>query len=88
MILVDCEHCFKPFEVVDSLAGGLANCPDCGKATPVPGLRDPWFRVTQVAMVVGWALVTAIAWSTGGLTGALIVGGGAALLLGLLYVSM
>ena len=88
MIQVDCEHCFKPFEVADSLAGGLATCSDCGKATPVPGLRDGWFRLTQIAMVVGWALVTAFAFNGGGLTAALLVGGATAAVFVIVYISM
>lgn len=88
MIPVDCEHCFHAFEVADSLAGGLVNCPRCAKATAVPGLRDAWFRLVQAGMVVGWAVVTALGWTAGGLIGALIAGAAAALVLGLVYVSM
>jgi len=88
MIEVECERCDKFFEAADSLAGGLTNCPACGKATAVPGLRDKFFRVIQVAMAVAWALLTAIGWSLGGWVGALAVGAGAALVIGLLYVCL
>ncbi|MHC4448733.1 MAG: hypothetical protein ACYS0E_01150 [Planctomycetota bacterium] len=88
MISVDCEHCFKPFEVQDSLAGGLANCPACGKATAVPGLRDPWFRLVQAGMVVGWAGATAVGWSEGGPLGAVLVGCVVGLILGVIYAAM
>jgi hypothetical protein len=49
-VRVDCP-CSGSFEVPDSMAGGLANCPACGKATAVPGLRDPFFRALQVGAV-------------------------------------
>ena len=88
MIEVECERCGQFFEAADSLAGGLTNCPACGKATEVPGLRDKFFRVIQVGMAVAWALLTAIGWTTGGWVGALGVGAGAALVIGLLYVSL
>lgn len=88
MIEVECECCGKFFEAADSLAGGLTNCPACGKATAVPGLRDRYFRAVQVGMAVAWAVLTAIGWSTGGWVGALAVGAGAALVIGILYVSM
>jgi len=88
MIEVECERCGRFFEAADSLAGGLTNCPACGKATAVPGLRDSLFRVAQVGMAVAWALLTAIGWSVGGWVGALAFGVGAALVIGLLYVSM
>jgi len=88
MIEVECERCGGFFEAADSLAGGLTNCPACGKATEVPGLRDKFFRVIQVGMAVVWALLTAIGWSAGGWAGALGVGFGVALLIGLIFVAM
>lgn len=88
VIGVDCQHCLKSFEAADSLAGGITNCPGCGKATPVPGLRDPLFRVMQVAMLGGWAVLTAIGWVYGGALAALVLAVGGALVLGLLYISM
>jgi len=88
MIEVECGRCGRFFEAADSLAGGLTNCPACGKATGVPGLRDTFFRVVQVGMAVAWALLTAIGWSAGGWVGALVVGAGAALVFGLVYVAL
>ena len=88
MVQVDCEECGKAFEAVDTLAGGLTNCPGCGKATPVPGLRDPLFRLLQASIVIGWALVTAWGWTAGGLQGGLIMGIGTALMVGLLYLTL
>ena len=88
MIEVDCEHCHKLFEVADSLAGGITNCPGCGKATPVAGLRDPWYRLTVAGMAVAWAVLTAVGWASGGWLGALILGGGCALLFLLLHIAL
>jgi len=88
MIQVECEHCFRSFEVADSLAGGIASCPACGKATPVEGLNDPWFQVVKIGMAVAWAVVTAVGYSVGGVTGALIAGSITALILGVVYISM
>jgi len=73
VIDVECEHCLKLFDAEESMAGGLVNCPSCGRATEVPGLRDAWYRVVQAGMVAGWAVLTAIGWTAGGLTGALVV---------------
>jgi uncharacterized paraquat-inducible protein A len=86
MIHVDCEQCGKQFEVVDTLAGGLANCPGCGKATPIPGLHDPYYRLLQVAMAVGWMLLVAVGWSLGGWWGAIGVGVGGAIVIGLIHL--
>ena len=88
MIEVECERCGKFFEAADSLAGGLTNCPACGRATEVPGLRDNFFRAIQVGMAVAWAILTAIGWTAGGWAGALGVGAGAALVIALLYVAL
>ncbi len=45
----DCGH---QFEAASGLAGGLTNCPRCGRATEVPGLRDPLWRLWQALGVV------------------------------------
>lgn len=88
MVEVECERCGKFFQVADSLAGGLTNCPACGKTTDVPGLRDVFFRVIQVGMAIGWAFLTAVGWSLGGWPGAVGCGVVGALVLGLLYVAL
>jgi hypothetical protein len=58
-ISVECE-CTRRFEVPDSLAGGLASCPGCRRATPVPGLRDPAWRAIQAAAVAGAVVVAVV----------------------------
>ena len=88
MIEVECERCGKFFEAADSLAGGLTNCPACGKATEVPGLRDKFFRVIQVGTAIVWALLTAVGWSAGGWAGGIGVAVGAAFVIALLYVAL
>jgi hypothetical protein len=62
--------CGHEFEVEDDLAGGIANCPRCGKAVEVPGLRDPLWRLLQGVAGVGWAAATAAAYVSWGLGGA------------------
>ena len=64
--------CGHEFEVKDELAGGIANCPRCGKAVEVPGLRDPLWRLLQAAAAIGWAMATAAAYVSWGITAALL----------------
>ncbi len=52
--------CLRSFPVKDEFAGGIVNCPHCGKAVEVPGLRDPFWRVLQVGAAILWAVVTAV----------------------------
>ena len=87
MIHVDCEQCGTPFEVADTLAGGLTNCPGCGKATPVPGLRDPYYRLLQIGTAIGWVLLTAFGWIRW-LVGALVASLGAGLVIALVHVAL
>jgi hypothetical protein len=46
------------FEADERLAGGITNCPRCGQATSVPGLRDPFWRILQVVAAFGWVCAT------------------------------
>lgn len=63
--------CGHEFEVADSLAGGIANCPRCGKAVEIPGLRDPAWRVLQAIAAVAGALATTAAYVSWGIAGAI-----------------
>jgi hypothetical protein len=72
------------FSVSPSLAGGVANCPSCGRATAVPGLDDPLWRVLQVGAVLLWIGATSFAWSAAGAVVGLAVGVGLGALLWLL----
>ncbi len=59
---VRCSSCANFFVVGPSRAGGLINCPKCGRATEVPGLRDPLWRLIQLA-ILGLAFVAgAVCW--------------------------
>jgi len=62
--------CGHEFEVRGDLAGGITNCPRCGKAVEVPGLRDPAWRLLQVIAAVAWACATAGAYVAWGLADA------------------
>jgi hypothetical protein len=77
-IEVDCP-CGASFPASDELAGGITNCPSCGKAVDVPGLRDPFWRVCQVGAAIVWAGVTAVVFVQSGplpgvLTGVILAG--------------
>jgi hypothetical protein len=63
--------CGHEFDVDDDLAGGITNCPRCGKAVEVPGLRDAAWRVLQVATAAAGAAATAAAFLAWGAAGAL-----------------
>lgn len=62
--------CGHDFEVADDLVGGITNCPRCGKAVEVLGLRDPAWRVLQGAAAVAWAAATTGAYFAWGVAGA------------------
>jgi hypothetical protein len=62
--------CGHEFEVADELAGGIANCPRCGKAVEVEGLKDPAWRLLQAVAAAGWASATAAAYFAWGALGA------------------
>ena len=72
---VHCGRCGATFTVDERIAGGVTNCPRCGKATNVPGLRDPLWRLVQfgivslavVALVVGWSQGAALGGAVAGL---------------------
>jgi hypothetical protein len=66
---VECP-CGHLFEARDDQAGGVVNCPSCGKAAPVPGLRDPLWTGVQVAAALGWAGATAATFAAHGLVAA------------------
>ncbi len=73
--------CGHFFTVEAHLTGGYVNCPGCGKATPVPGLRDPFWRAVQVVASAVWMAAVVGGYVLFGAPGSLIVGvGGAALL--------
>ena len=66
--------CGKMIEVSADQAGGIVNCPGCGKAVDVPGLRDPLWRLLQAGALLA---VVGGTWLAGHLWGpsAAVVGG-------------
>lgn len=54
---VECGSCGRAFVADAKFAGGFTNCPGCGKATAVPGLDDPLWRLAQVGGLVLAVLV-------------------------------
>jgi hypothetical protein len=62
-----CASCGHFFEVEERFAGGIVNCPACGRATEVAGLRDPLWKGLVIAAVVGWIGASAFVVSTWGL---------------------
>ena len=64
--------CGAVFDANDRLAGGVTNCPSCGRAVDVPGLRDPAWRAIQALALVAVAGVGAVAYARGGVGAAAI----------------
>lgn len=54
------------------MAGGLVNCPSCGRATEVPGGVDTLWNVVVAAVFAGTVVVVVIAYMGGGWTAALM----------------
>jgi hypothetical protein len=79
-VRVDCA-CSHVFDADDALAGGVTNCPRCGKATSVPGLRDPFWRVLQAVGVVAIVVAAGFTWQHVGPAAALVVAVGLAAIL-------
>ncbi len=79
-IPVRCD-CRFLFTADAKLAGGFTNCPQCGKAVAVAGLRDPMWRVLQFGALVIWVLSVAGAASSWGVGGAVLTALGGALLI-------
>jgi hypothetical protein len=67
-----CEHCPEEFEVAASLQGGLANCPNCGRATAVPGGAEALFIFAVALGVLLGGGATWFIWVSAGTTAGLI----------------
>lgn len=72
------------FEVGAELAGGIANCPGCGKAVDVPGLNDPIWRVLQGVALLGVVAVTVLVSRSSGVPTGLAWGVGLGILIWLI----
>lgn len=64
--------CGQWFECEPKFAGGFVNCPSCGKAVSVPGLRDPLWRLVQVLGVVAWCVAVGVVFASGNIQAAVI----------------
>ena len=62
-IEANCPHCHRRFVVRRSLKGGVASCPECNKAVPVPGGPEPLF---WVLVGLGAAVILGLFASCGG----------------------
>ena len=86
-IAVTCR-CGHTFPVPESLRGGLAQCPGCGKAAAVRGGAEPLFWAllsVGVAAVLG---ISAALWALAGpLAGGIAFGVGAVVLGGIVLAS-
>ena len=49
-----CSSCGSFFEVKERFVGGIVNCPACGRAAEVAGLRDPRWKGLVAVVAVGW----------------------------------
>lgn len=59
-IEVYCPYCRAGFQAPDSQKSGLAACPECQKAVPVPGGPEPLFWVILGGSILGALLVSGI----------------------------
>lgn len=82
-----CAECGQGFDVPDSMRGGMANCPACGRAVPVPGGPEPLFRLAVAAGVVAVLFATGLAWFAGGAISAAVVFGIGALVFAAVLLS-
>ncbi|MCA8959531.1 MAG: hypothetical protein KDC38_03415 [Planctomycetes bacterium] len=77
---VHCEHCGSRFEAAPSLRGGFANCPSCGRATPIPGGPEPilWLSISFGVLLGGgatWLAAASLGPTAGLVTGCCAVAG-------------
>ena len=77
----DCGHFFQ---ADDASVGGWVNCPRCGHAVSVPGLKDPFWRVLHAGALLLWAGAVALGAWLGGVEAAVLTGIGVAGLLWLI----
>lgn len=69
---VVCQRCSAEFFVRPSLKGGIASCPECGRATPVPGGAEPAFWVVLGVAIVVFGSIGLALWLFAGQTAGLI----------------
>ena len=85
---VECEHCEQRFTALKQQLGGIVNCPACGKATTLKGLRDPMWRLFQIGALVIVSGVTVALWTSVGSTAGWIGLGVGVVLLALILLGI
>ena len=78
-VFTSCEHCAERFEAPARSAGGVTNCPSCGKATQVPGGTDVLWNATVGLAILGTVVFVALAFLSSGLPMALLTLSGCAI---------
>jgi hypothetical protein len=69
--------CGARFQVSASFKAGLVNCPECGKATSVPGGPEPLFLGILAVLVVSVLAVSGALWAfVGSVAGGIALGVG------------
>jgi len=81
-VQVSCP-CGARFQVPASLKGGLANCPQCGKAATVRGGPEPLFWLLLSVGIASVVILSAVLWIFGG-----AMAGGIALGIGTLVITI
>jgi hypothetical protein len=84
---VTCPECGRQFEAPASMRGGIANCPACRRAVPVPGGPELLFRVLISGGVLLILTATALTWLAGGLASAAVVFGLGALIMAAVFLA-
>lgn len=52
-----CSACGHRFEAANDLVGGITNCPSCGKAVTIEGLRDPFWSLLKWLGIAAWVVI-------------------------------
>lgn len=55
-----CSSCGSFFEVKERFVGGIVNCPACGRAAEVAGLRDHRWKGLVAVVAVGWLFASVL----------------------------
>jgi len=83
-----CDHCGADCRAPAAATGGIVNCPTCGRATEVPGLRDPFWRLLKLGAILLIAGATTAVYLRLGLLPAVLVAVGLMLFFRLLSLAL
>ena len=88
LVHVNCTFCENSFHVPKSMAGGMANCPECERAVEVKGGSDGLFRLLVAGGVLGIIMFSGLFF----VIGEPLVGGGVfvigAIIMGLVMLAL